>query len=234
MLLLGTGLQAPAIAEETKAWSVDTSAAFYSEYMFRGFKLSDHTSIQPSITGNYETDLGTFSGNLWMHIPAESGSADTKFTELDETIKYSYAFDDVTVAAGHVWYTYPDSDDDIASTAEFFASLAVNSPLLNPVLSVYHDYQEFDTQYYELGLSHNFEECFEGSAATVAPFVAFGFGSNTEKVYADNGLEQVTFGASMSIPLGSLSFIPSVNYTAQVDDNTVNQFWFGSSLNYSF
>lgn len=221
-------------AEEADPFTVDTSLALYSDYMFRGFALYEGTSIQPSITGNYNTDYGTLSANLWMHVSAESGSDESKFTELDETLKYSYSFDDFTFALGHVWYTYPDKDDEFTHTAEFFGVIALNETPLNPVLSVYHDYKEYDTQYYELGFSHIFEDCFEGSSTTVTSFVAFGFGSNAEKVYADNGLEQITFGTAMSVPVGSLSLAPSVNYTAKVDDNTVNKFWFGTAINYSF
>lgn len=234
MCVTGFAFANVSVAEESKAFTVDTSLGLYSDYTFRGFTLYEGTSIQPSITGNYNTDIGTFSANLWMHVSAESGSDDSKFTELDETLEYSREFEDFTVALGHVWYTYPDKDDPFSHTAEFFGVIALNETPLNPVLSVYHDYREFDTQYYELGFSHSFEDCFEGSSATVAPFVAFGFGSNTEKVYADDGLEQVTFGTAMNVPIGSLSLAPTINYTAKVDDNTVNKFWFGTALNYSF
>lgn len=221
-----------AVAEEQKMWSVDSSAAFYSDYMFRGFRLYDGLSLQPSVTGNLKSDYGTLSANLWMHVSGDSGSDKSKFTELDETIRYTYSIDPVTFTLGNVWYTYPDKDDDIKDSAEVFASAALALPL-NPVFSVYHDYDLYDAQYYELGLSHTFSELL-GNGATLSPFVAFGFGSNAEKVYKDDGLEQVTFGSTMTIPVGALSVVPSVNYTAKVDDATVNQLWLGTSLNYSF
>ena len=219
--------------EEAKPWHVDTSVSFLSDYMFRGFNLYPGSSIQPSITGGYDTGYGEVSANLWMHISAEGGGTDKPepFTEIDETLRYTYATEEMAFSVGLAWYTYPDSDDDIASTGEAFASIAFNG-LVNPVFSVYHDYDEFDAQYYELGFSHTFEEVADGVSLT--PYVGFGFASNSEKLYADDGFVQTTTGLSLSVPVGEVSLVPSVNYTFEADDNAVNQFWFGFAVNYSF
>ena len=221
-------------AEDVNWWSVDAGAAVYNQYMFRGFNLSDGASIQPSLNLNAKSEeYGTLSAGFWMHLPGESKSYKGKFEELDNTLKYSYAFEDATLSVGNIWYTYPNHSDHIKSTEEVFASLAFNAPL-NPVLSVYEDYKVYDAQYYELGFSHTFSGFCGGSEASVTPFATFGFGTNSKKVYADNGLEQVTVGTSMAIPLGALVLGPSINYTFKVDDLTVNQLWIGTGLTYSF
>jgi hypothetical protein len=226
--------------EEAGPWSVDADVGFYTDYMWRGFNLFEGTSIQPSLTASYATDIGTFSGNLWMHIPAEPGSRDDKFTEIDETLSYSYTWDKVTLDVGAIWYTYPDNSDDLDTSAEFYGSIAYDDSEWNTILplspsfTAYHDYMEFDNQYYEIGLSHEFLVPALGDGFNITPYVAFGFASNAEKAYASNGFVQATYGASFNATLGDITVSPSLNVTNEADDNAVNQFWVGTSFLYSF
>lgn len=224
----------PVTAEETpeKKWSVDTSTAFYNTYMFRGENLFDGPSIQPGVTGNYDTGVGIISANLWMHLSA-SNNDPKRFTELDETIKYTNTYGDFGFAIGNSWYTYPDKSDHIRSTKEIFVSIAYDS-YWTPTLSYFYDYDEYNANYYELGLNHTYEEIAEGSEATLTPSVAFGFASNSEKIYDRDGLEFVNVGATLAIPVGEIEVAPNINYSFKVDDNTVNQLWFGVAINYSF
>jgi hypothetical protein len=46
-------------------------------------------------------------------------------------------------------------------------------------------------------------------------------------------LVTVSEGVSVNIPVGELVLAPTLNYTHEVDDLTVNQFWFGMTLAYS-
>lgn len=235
------GLQATAPvarADEEKAWALDLAVGTFSDYMFRGFNLYDGTSIQPSATLSWNTGYGTVSGNLWMHLSGEGDRQEEKFTELDETIAYQTSWDPVTLKVGHVWYTYPADSDDITESAEFFATAVIDdssfNPLLplSPTLSVYHDYDAFDAQYYELGLSHAFTWDALGEGFNFTPFVAFGFASSAEGVYTENGLVQVTCGTSFTAQIGDVAVVPSLNYTFESDDSAVNEFWTGVSFAY--
>jgi Bacterial protein of unknown function (Gcw_chp) len=219
--------------EAEKSWRVDTSIGVFSDYMFRGTNLYSGSSIQPSVTGTYNLGFGEISGNLWMHLSGEGGGAGKPepYTELDETLRYTYSAEDYVFSTGFAWYTYPDSSDNIHSTNEVFVSFAVNT-LLTPRLTAFHDYDEYDAQYYELGLSHKFEKIL--ADASLTPYTGFGFASNAEKLYAEDGLVQVTVGTSLSIPLENFSIVPNINYTFESDSAAVNQLWFGTSLNYSF
>lgn len=227
-------------AEESKPWSVSAATALYSDYMFRGFDLYDGTSIQPNLGAKYDTGFGTIGGSLWMHLSGEGDRQDEKFTELDETLTYTINVGAATLQLGNAWYTYPDDSDEIVDTAEVFGVVSIDDSSFNtlfsltPTLSVYHDYREFDAQYYELNFSHTVEPEWLGEGFNATPFVAFGFASNAEKVYDNNGLVQITWGVSSTVPLGELSLIPSVNYTHKVDDATVNELWFGTSLAVEF
>lgn len=227
-----------ALHAEDKNWALGVSVGFYSDYMFRGFNLYDGSSIQPSLSASYDTGYGTLSYSPWMHLSAEGDRQEEKFTELDHTLAYTISADALTFKVGHIWYTYPKKSDGLPDTEELFATLVWDdsnvSPFsLTPSLSVYHDYDLVDGQYYELGLSHNFNVKSLGEGFNVTGFAAFGFAGNSEAIYANNGLVQVTTGLSTTLNWGDIAVGPTVNYTFGVDDNTVDELWFGMSLSYS-
>lgn len=229
-------LSSTAKADESPL-TVDLSTSFVTDYMFRGQNLYDGTGIQPSATVTYDTGgYGKLSGNLWMHLSAEGDRQDEKFTELDESITYTLEVADVVgIKLGHLWYTYPKSSDDINDTAEFFGSIYVlHCPIgLNPVFNIYKDYRDIEYTYYELGFSHTFETDALGKGFNVTPYTTFGFASNAETVYADNGLETVTVGVSSALTLGDINVTPALSYNFKVDDNTVNEFTAGLTFAYS-
>lgn len=72
-----------------------------------------------------------------------------------------------------------------------------------------------------------------GEGFNVTPYVNFGF-ADDRVIYADTGLVQATFGISSELALGDVSVVPSLNYTAESDDNADNQFWVGFKLGYAF
>ncbi len=220
-------------AEEKKAWSLDTGMGVYTDYMFRGFNLYDGVSIQPSANFNYDTGFGTVSAGLFMYLPGEGDRQEEKFVEMDEVLKYSNKFGPVGFTLGHIWYSYPYSDDDIVDTNEIYAALSYDT-ILTPTFTVYEDYREYDIQYYELTFSHKLTPESMGEGFNITPYVTFAFASNADKVYEDDGLEHVTYGFSSAVPLGILTLTPIVSYTSKVDDATVNEFWAGTTVSYTF
>jgi hypothetical protein len=228
----------PAQSEDAAPGSdlkVDLAAGFFTDYMFRGFTMYDGAVVQPSIKASYDLkELGSVSASAWSSIVAESNRKANSFTEVDYTLSWTKQFGDISVSLGHIWYTYPyDKADVFPATEEFFGSVAYNT-LLTPTLTVYHDYDAFDAQYYELGLSHRIESAALGEGFNVTPFAALGFASNAEKVYHDDGLVQVTTGVSSELHLGDIVVTPSLNYTFESDQNLVNNFWSGVNFAYSF
>lgn len=229
--------QAEEAEEAEKALTLDNSVAFLTDYMFRGFNLYDGTSIQPTTTLSFDTGFGVISGNLWMHLSAEGDRQAEKFTELDETISYAYTFGSLTAKTGFLWYTYPNSDDDINDTSEFFAGLSLDdsemSPFsLSPSLTYYRDYREFLTSYFELTLSHEIETDAVGKGFNVTPYVTLGF-NDGGAVYEDDGLEFIATGVSFAATLGDISLTPSLNYSFEIDDATTNEFWVSVAFGYS-
>jgi hypothetical protein len=221
-----------------KPWSIDTAVALNSDYMFRGQNLYDGISVQPSVGATYDTGFGQITGLLWMHTSAEGDRQAEKFFEMDEDLTYSYTWDPVTFTVGNYWYTYPDDSDDFNDTAEFLVGASLDdselSPFpLNPTLTWYKDYREFETSYFELTFSHTVETDALGKGFATTPYVTFGFAANADKVYEDDGLEHVAVGTSFDLKVGDIALTPTVNYNFKVDDLTTNEFWVGLTFGYS-
>lgn len=229
---------ADATAAEEGPLSIDLTASVVTDYMFRGQNLYDGIAIQPYAAVTFDTGVGSIGGSLWMHLPAEGDRQDEKFTELDESLWYEIGLEPVTLKVGHLWYTYPDDSDPIKDTAEFFASVALDDSEWNPVslaptLTYYKDYREIDYNIFELGMSHKIETDALGKGFNTTPYVTFGFVSNGDTVYEDDGLAYVNVGTSFELALGDITVVPSLNYTFEVDDNTTNEFWAALNFNYS-
>ncbi len=223
-------------AEATPAVEGNVSLALASDYMFRGQNLYDGISIQPAGSVTLNTELGSLTAGVWFHLSAEGDRQAEKFFEMDDSLTWEKSFGDFTVKAGHLWYTYPDDSDDINDTAEFFGGISYDdsaSPFsLAPSFLYSRDYRDLDYNIYDFTISHTFECPSLGKGFNMTPFALFEFASNAEKVYEDNGLEQITVGSSFDMSLGDLSVTPSVNYTFKIDDNTVNEFWILTTIGY--
>ncbi len=225
-----------AYAEDGGPLTVETTVGVYTDYMWRGFNLYDDMSLQPSIDVSYDTgSIGTLGVNGWMHISMDQDEEQNEFTEYDLTPYWEMSFDKLTVSAGFLFYFYPNEDEEnIPDTSEVFASISYDT-LLSPTLKFYHDYDEFNYQYYELGLSHTFEIAELGEGFNLTPSIAIGFADSAEDVYADDsGLVQITYGISMEAPLGNMTVTPGVYYTQEDDDALEDEWWGGFSLAYSF
>jgi hypothetical protein len=223
------------LAEEESNFSGEISTTVASDYMFRGFALDEGASIQPAANLYYDSaDYGVWGVGVWSHISAEHPSDEYTYTEVDYEVNWSKEYGDFSLVLGHFWYTYPHSrGGSIPSTNEFYASLGYNT-FLSPILTVYHDYKIFDTQYYELVFSHELTSDHLGEGFNLTPYLSFGFGSNTEKVYEDDGLVVVATGLNSYLSLGDIGVTPGLHYSFKVDDATINRFWFDLNFSYSF
>lgn len=239
---LGLALWCTVVVSDSRAEEAQTesglsgviSVDLLSDYMWRGFNLYRGFSIQPQLEVAHTLgDLGTIKGLVWSHFSTQGDRNVDAFTEIDYTLAYEYAWEGFSVEVGHLWYSYPRKADDIADTNEVYASVAFDLPLA-PSISWYRDYKEFDSNYFELALVHDFETDLLGTEVVVSPAVEVGFGHNAEKYYAKDGLEQITYLVAASFPVGELSLTPNVSYTDGIDQSTVNRFWGGVNLSYEF
>ena len=192
-------LQAQDSDDSQFAFSGD--AAFVSKYLWRGQRLTDDWSLQPSMT----MGVGGFSVNVWGTVDltavnegdslllAENPAAPMgthnglkgKFSEVDYTFSYAHSFEDVSVDFGTIFYTFPKRSASLASTTELYGGVSLDSVPLAPSATLYVDVDETGASgdsgiYFLLGAGHSLpfhHDIFPGlDISTSLSFVNQGFG----------------------------------------------------------
>lgn len=263
--------------EESDNFFLSAKLSLVDRYYYRGFELYDQASLQPSAGVFYDLgDFGTLGASLWMHVPLGDDQGNSavvdaqgnliefepsnKFVELDPTVSYDLALGSVYLSIGHIWYTDPhrgdpnirvngqafESGPSAPDTAEVYGGISVDT-VLNPQFMVYHDYREFESEYYTLGLSQRLdsESCehladWFGEGFNITPFVVAGFATNAKIAYnKESGLKHINTGFRFSVPWGKFLVTPAVTYNFGFDDKnsdgserTDNSIYFSVDMGY--
>ena len=111
--------------DEPEFFTLTTSAALYSSYMFRSQNIYDGLSFQPSIQGTFDfEEYGNLSLIHWMHLPAQGEQYETRYVEMDEGLSYDIALGDFTFSLTHYWYLYPNGNaNTFPGSRELIATL---------------------------------------------------------------------------------------------------------------
>ncbi len=136
----------PALAEEAKGPEVSGSASvdIMSQYIWRGWQLSDKSVSQPSVGITYEG----IGANIWSNYDNDT----TAITETDYTLNYTFSIEKIGIDVGYIFYTFPDSAFD---TQEIYASASYDV-ILNPSLTVYYDFDEGEGAFIVAAIGHSF------------------------------------------------------------------------------
>jgi hypothetical protein len=185
---------------EEEAPSGGADVALMSQYVWRGYALSDSSIvIQPSISAGYKG----FGLNLLGNLDTDYYDTGKNFNETDLTLSYGKSFDKVGIGLGYIYYGLEGEDSQ-----ELYASLSLDT-FLSPALTVYRDYDTFDSWYVLLGISHSFELT-EELSLDLGGSVSYYDYDDTDYSELHDGL----ISASMSIPIGEyFSLTPSLTYT---------------------
>jgi hypothetical protein len=124
--------------------SGSASVDVMSNYVWRGFKLSDGVVIQPSVGIIY----GGFGANLWSNYDTDLG----EHNETDLTLNYSFSVEGFSLDAGYIYYALEGAED----TQEIYLSVGYDT-LLNPVVTLYYDFDEGDGAFITASIGHDFE-----------------------------------------------------------------------------
>lgn len=137
--------------------SVDT--AFVSKYIWRGQRLTNDWSFQPSLT----VGVGGFAFNAWgtmdltkvnpgdnVTIPEDpasisgdnDGGLQGHFSEVDYTFSYDHSFEHVSLGGGVIVYTFPQRSSTLPTTEEIYLSASFDSVPLAPSATLYIDVDE--------------------------------------------------------------------------------------------
>ena len=134
----------PVSAEEEPAVSGSASVDIMSQYIWRGWQLSDRDVTQPSVGITYEG----IGANIWSNYDNDTNG----ITETDYTLNYTFSIDKLGLDAGYIFYTFPDSSLD---TSEVYVSASYDV-ILSPSLTVYYDFDEGEGAFIVAAIGHSF------------------------------------------------------------------------------
>ena len=248
-LLLAGGLLLTAVTLDAKAqpsYSFSGDAALVSKYIWRGQRLTNDWSLQPSMT----TGIGGFSFNVWGNMdltavnegdalflpqnPTTPGDAGLKgkFSEVDYTFSYAHSFEEVSVDVGTIFYAFPERSASLATTTEIYGSLSLDVPLA-PSATLYLDVDETGASgdsgmYFLLAAGHSVpfnHEVFTGLDLSAS--LAFVNGGFSQFYYgADKaGAHDVNLTVSLPVTLGeNVSASIFLSYSGLIGDFQDYQF----------
>jgi hypothetical protein len=131
-------------AEETEV-SGSASVAVMSNYVWRGFKLSNSYVIQPSVGITY----GGFGANLWSNLDSDLDDSFEHF-ETDVTLNYTFTVDKFNFDSGYIYYALEAAED----TQELYFSVGYDT-LLSPAVAVYYDFDQGDGAFITASICHD-------------------------------------------------------------------------------
>ena len=148
-LLLGSFV-GPAAAQDS-IYSAGADAAMVSKYIWRGQRLTNDWSLQPSMT----LGIGGFGFNAWgtvdvtavnpgdaLPITGTGDGLQGKFTEIDYTFSYDHSFEQVSVGVGTIFYTFPERSAGLATTTEIYGTVSFDAAPGAPSITAYFDIDE--------------------------------------------------------------------------------------------
>lgn len=132
----------PAIGQETET-SAYATVDLFSNYVWRGQKLSESAVVQPAVGIGY----GGFGLELWANYDTDT----EEHNETDMTASYGFEWNQWSFEGGYVYYALDGYDD----TQEVYFSLGYDI-LLKPAMTFYYDFDEGDGAFLELAIGHSF------------------------------------------------------------------------------
>ena len=218
-------------------WGVDASAGMFSNYIWRGTRLSEDWVLQPSLTFSIEGA----AVNIWGNYDAET----EELNEVDYTVSYGFTVNRLNLEAGYIHYDIKDGLD----SDEIYAALGLDV-ILSPSLTVYGDIKEGDGMFLVAGLGHDFALPGDSSISLGA---SAGYIIDNGYVAVDMNGEEFSalyngeVSASASIPICKhLSIEPMIAYSFPLSDDAKDaiegmsfdssgdQFYGGATLTVSF
>lgn len=236
------------------SFGVDVTADFYSKYVWRGMLQNDDYAFQPGVSATVGSDYGDFTAGIWGSMDmTDYANQQGQFTEVDYYFDYTFSVNDsVDASIGWIYYDFPQTERDAGNgnTSEFYVGVAFDT-ILSPSVTWYMDLDNYnDASYIEMAVGHTFENAFsltEDMPVAIELGAGLGYGNSTYNNgyfgVDDGGMTDASFSIALPFEVGSLSVVPSFNWTSLVDgdlrdkgnfENEADQFFTGISLGTSF
>jgi|Deesub1362A_J573_1020465.scaffolds.fasta_scaffold00356_16 hypothetical protein len=166
--------------------SGSASVSVMSNYVWRGFKLSDGVVIQPSVGITY----GGLGANLWANYDTDPGEHD----ETDLTVSYSFSAERFSIDTGYIYYAL----DGVEDTQEFYLSVGYDT-LLSPAFALYYDFDEGRGAFITASIGYDLETS-EGIQVSIG--ASAGYNLKSEYSIGDfSNLHNGEVSLSMNLPL---------------------------------
>ena len=209
-IILVLGLSIGSLYAEEPEVSGSASVDVMSNYVWRGFKLSDGLVIQPLVGITY----GSFGANLWANYDTDLN----EHNETDLTLSYSFSMDKFSFDAGYIYYALDSVDD----TQEIYLSVGYDT-LLSPALAVYYDFDEGDGAFVIASIGHDFELEKDISLSLGA---SVSYNMESEYSIGDySGFHNGELSVSVSVPVGkNITIGPMIAYSFPLSNDAEDAF----------
>ncbi len=234
-LMLAIDCTAGIVKAEGMEVSGSASVDVMSNYVWRGFKLSNSFVVQPSVGITY----GGFGANLWSNLDSDLDDS-FEHNETDVTLNYTFAVDKFSFDVGYIYYALESAED----TQELYFSAGYDT-LLRPAVTVYYDFDQGDGAFITASIGHDVE-----LAENIALSLSASASYNVESEYSIgdySDFHNADLSASLSIPVtDALSVGPMIAYSFPLsndaedaletvsDDGDDNIFYGGVNITLSF
>ena len=147
----------PALAQDSP-YSASGDVATVSKYIWRGQRLTNDWSVQPSATfgaaglsfniwGNMDLTAVNEGDSLFLpeNPAAPAGTHNGlrgKFSEVDYTFSFARSFEAASIDVGTIVYTFPERSAGLPATTEIYGGLTFDSVPLAPSATIYIDVDE--------------------------------------------------------------------------------------------
>ncbi len=218
-LLLGSTF--PQARAEVMDLDICVEATVVSKYIWRGFDVLDgKPAFQPSIDLSLN-DTG-FGLKIWGSFALDDRSTLGDYDEVHLVLSFERGLTDFfSILVGTEVYKFPNLDKNNI-TYEVFLGGTLTKILFAPTLALYYDFDLGNGLYAEVSGSYDIP------LGNYVLSTSLTIGYNDGQFNVDPGFSDITFSASMDLPIWKLTITPGVYYTFILED-TVNEddgeFW---------
>jgi len=214
-IVVGFSLAVVTVVSAEDKVSLETTADFFSKYVWRGQNLVDDWVFQPGVSVSYAGITAGIWGSLDL---TDENGFEGDFTEVDYSLDYSGEVPSVELlgfSVGAIYYDFPNTGVD--GTTELYWGFSADV-LLSPSLTVYHDVDEADGTYISASIGHSIENIAgldSGSPISLELGASIGWGSSSynDSYWSITGseLNDLVLSASLPVEVAGWTIIPSIN-----------------------
>ncbi|MBN1796896.1 MAG: hypothetical protein JW804_09510 [Sedimentisphaerales bacterium] len=229
-------------AGEDDGLSFELTADFYSKYIWRGQLLNDDYVFQTGASAA----LGNMTFGIWGNLDL-TDYTDRKgnFSEVDYSFDWSDdlpGFKGIGYSLGVIYYDFPGTGPAggfVSDTTEIYWGLSFDT-LLSPTITVYHDIDEAEGTYVNLGFSHGYKEFFKIGDTPVGLDIGagIGWGSGSYNKYYwgtdQSKMQDLSFSVALPVEIAGFTITPSFNYVTLLSDDIRDTDAYSTDSDYFF